>query len=189
MDRNTRDRTNDFVLKIATVNGTGSASANGLLMQAIFRMGVPVSGKNIFPSNLQGLPTWYEVRANKNGHLARRAHPDVIVAMNPKTYEQDIAEAWPGGTVLYDSTWPLDEELLRDDVSFLGVPLSRMCVERFKGSRERILKKNIAYVGALAALVSIDLEVIDAILKEKFGSKPHLMDSNDVEPRRSPIER
>jgi len=179
LDRNTRDRTNDFVLKIATVNGTGSASANGLLMQAIFRMGVPVSGKNIFPSNIQGLPTWYEVRANKSGHLARRAHPDVMVAMNPKTYEQDIAETRSGGTVLYDSSWPLDEQLMRDDVSFLGVPLSQMCVESFKGSRERILMKNIAYVGALAALLTIDLEVIDGILKQKFSSKPHLMDSND----------
>jgi len=179
LHRDTRDRTNDFVLKIATVNGTGSASANALLMQAIFRMGVPVSGKNIFPSNIQGLPTWYEVRANKNGHLARRAHPDLMVAMNPKTYEQDIAETRSGGTVLYDSSWPLDEELLRDDVSFLGVPLSHMCVESFKGSRERILMQNIAYVGALAALLTIDLEVIDGILKEKFSSKPHLMDSND----------
>ncbi|HIF08358.1 MAG TPA: 2-oxoacid:acceptor oxidoreductase subunit alpha, partial [Gemmatimonadetes bacterium] len=115
--------------------------------------------------NIQGLPTWYEVRANKSGHLARRAHPDVMVAMNPKTYEQDIAETRSGGTVLYDSSWPLDEELLRDDVSFLGVPLSQMCVESFRGSRERILMKNIAYVGALAALLTIDLEVIDGILK------------------------
>ena len=179
MVRNTRDRTNDFVLKISTVNGTGSASANGLLMQAIFRMGVPVSGKNMFPSNIQGLPTWYEIRANKSGHTSRHPHYDVIVAMNPKTYERDIAETQPGGSVLYDSSWPLDEELLRDDVSFLGVPLAHMCVESFKGSRERILMKNIAYVGALAALLAIDLDVIDEILKEKFGSKPHLMDSND----------
>jgi len=180
LDRNTRDRTNDFVLKIATVNGTGSASANGLLMQAIFRMGVPVSGKNIFPSNIQGLPTWYEVRANKNGHLARRAHPDVMVAMNPKTYEQDIAEVRPGAAVIYDSSWPLEEELQRADVMFLGIPLAHMCVENFKGDRERALMKNIAYVGAVAALLSIDLEVIEGMLEEKFGAKPHLMDSNNV---------
>ena len=179
MDYDTRDRTNDFVLKIGTVNGTGSASANGMLMQAIFRMGVPVSGKNIFPSNIQGLPTWYEIRANKRGHTSRSPHFDVIVAMNPKTYEQDIAETRPGGSVLYDSSWPLDEALLRDDVSFLGIPLAQMCVESFRGARERTLMKNITYVGALTALLAIDLDVIDEILKEKFSSKPHLMDSNN----------
>ena len=186
MDRDSRDRAddfvivNDFVIKVATVNGTGSASANGMLMQAIFRMGVPVSGKNVFPSNIQGLPTWYEIRGNKHGHLARSPHVDLIVAMNPKTYEQDIAEIRPGGAVLYDSSWPLDEELVRADVMFLGIPLSHMCVENFKGARERILMKNVAYVGAVAALLSIDLEVIQGILEEKFGAKQQLMDSNNV---------
>lgn len=180
MDRDSRDRTNDFVIKVATVNGTGSASANGMLMQAIFRMGVPVSGKNVFPSNIQGLPTWYEIRVNKHGHLARSPNVDLMVAMNPKTYEQDIAEVRPGEAVLYDSSWPLDEGLRRADVMFLGVPLSHMCVENFKGARERILMKNIAYVGAVAALLSIDLEVIEGMLGEKFGAKQHLKDSNDV---------
>ena len=186
MDRDSRDRTddfvvvNDFVIKVATVNGTGSASANGMLMQAIFRMGVPVSGKNVFPSNIQGLPTWYEIRANKHGHVARNPNVDVILAMNPKTYEQDIVEIRPGGAVLYDSSWPLDEELLRADVLFLGIPLSHMCVENFKGARERILMKNIAYVGAVCALLSIDLGVIEGILEEKFSTKQHLMDSNNV---------
>ena len=180
MDRDSRDRINDFVVKVATVNGTGSASANGMLMQAIFRMGVPVSGKNVFPSNIQGLPTWYEIRANKHGHTARSPKVDLMVAMNPKTYEQDIAEAQAGGAVLYDSSWPLDEKLFRKDVMFFGVPLSHMCVENFKGARERILMKNISYVGAVAALLSIDLEVIQGMLEEKFGAKQHLMDSNKV---------
>ena len=186
MDQDSRDRTddfvitNDFVIKVATVNGTGSASANGMLMQAIFRMGVPVSGKNVFPSNIQGLPTWYEIRVNKHGHLARSKNVDLIVAMNPKTYEQDIAEVRPGAAVIYDSSWPLEEELQRADVMFLGIPLAHMCVENFKGDRERALMKNIAYVGAVAALLSIDLEVIEGMLEEKFGAKPHLMDSNNV---------
>ncbi len=186
MDQDSRDRTddfvviNDFVIKVATVNGTGSASANGMLMQAIFRMGVPVSGKNVFPSNIQGLPTWYEIRVNKHGHVARSPNVDLMVAMNPKTYEQDIAEVRPGAAVLYDSSWPLDEELRRADVMFLGIPLSHMCVENFKGARERILMKNIAYVGAMAALLSIDLGVIEEMLGEKFSAKPHLMDSNNM---------
>ncbi len=186
MDQDSRDRTddfvitNDFVIKVATVNGTGSASANSMLMQAIFRMGVPVSGKNVFPSNIQGLPTWYEIRVNKHGHLARSRNVDLVVAMNPKTYEQDIAEVRPGAAVIYDSSWPLDEELQRADVMFLGIPLSHMCVENFKGARERILMKNIAYVGAVAALLSIDLEVIEGMLEEKFSAKQHLMDSNNV---------
>ena len=178
MDRDSPDRTNDFVIKVATVNGTGSASANGMLMQAIFRMGVPVSGKNVFPSNIQGLPTWYEIRVNKDGHLARSPKVDLMVTMNPKTYEQDIAEVSPGEAVLYDSSWPLDEELRRADVMFFGIPLSHMCVESFKGARERILMKNIAYVGAVAALLSIDIDVLEEMLSEKFGTKQHLMDSN-----------
>ena len=171
---------NDFALKIATVNGTGSASANGLLMQAVFRMGVPVSGKNVFPSNIQGLPTWYEIRINKDGYDARAAHFDVMVAMNPKTYEQDVAEVRAGGFVVYDSTRPLDEELMRDDVTFLGVPMAKMCVENFQGARERLLMTNIAYVGTLVALLDIDTEVVDELLNEKFSAKPKLMESNEV---------
>ena len=180
MDRDAQNRTNDFVLKVATVNGTGSASANGMLMQAIFRMGVPVAGRNVFPSNIQGSPTWYEIRVNKSGHTARSPNFDLMVAMNPKTYEQDIAEVRSGGVVLYDSSWPLDEELSREDVTILGVPLSQMCVENFKGSRERILMKNIGFVGALAALLTIDLDVIRGVLEERFSTKQHLMDSNNM---------
>ncbi|MEJ2679530.1 MAG: 2-oxoacid:acceptor oxidoreductase family protein, partial [Gemmatimonadota bacterium] len=125
-------RANDFALKIATVNGTGSASANSLLLQAIFRMGVPVSGKNLFPSNIQGLPTWYEIRASGDGHTGRADAFDLFVAMNPATYERDIAEVRAGGWVLHDSSWPLSPSLRRSDVNFLGIPLAKMCVDRFE---------------------------------------------------------
>ncbi|HXQ77071.1 MAG TPA: 2-oxoacid:acceptor oxidoreductase family protein, partial [Gemmatimonadaceae bacterium] len=107
---------NDFAFKIATVNGTGSASANGLLMSAIYRMGIPVSGKNVFPSNIQGLPTWYEIRVSKDGYTARPAHIDLVVALNPATYAKDVAAVRPGGWLLYDSSWPLDRALRRDDI-------------------------------------------------------------------------
>jgi len=172
------DRVNDFAFKIATANGTGSASANGLIMQAIFRMGVPVTGKNVFPSNIQGLPTWYEIRVNKNGYTARTAQFDLMVALNAATYARDVAEVRSGGWLLYDSSWPLDERLRRPDVTFLGVPLAEMCNASFKGVRERILMKNIAYAGALAALLDFDTEIMRALLTEKFGRKPALMDSN-----------
>jgi Pyruvate/2-oxoacid:ferredoxin oxidoreductase gamma subunit len=144
------NRVNDFAFKIATANGTGSASANGLIMQAIFRMGVPVTGKNVFPSNIQGLPTWYEIRVNKNGYSARTPDFDLMVALNAATYKKDVEEVRAGGWLLYDSTWPLDASLKRPDITYLGVPLAQMCNNAFKGVRERILMKNIAYAGALA---------------------------------------
>src|SRR4051794_1295823 len=128
---------NDFAVKLANVNGTGSASANSLLMKAIFRMGIPVSGKNLFPSNIQGLPTWYEIRVNGDGHTARATDYDLMVAMNAQTYAADMAEVRTGGYVLYDSTWPLDSELERDDVTFLGVPLAKLCADRFERARDR----------------------------------------------------
>ena len=172
-------RSNDFAFKIATVNGTGSASANGLIMQSIFRMGIPVSGKNVFPSNIQGLPTWYEIRVNGAGHVARTPDFDLIVAMNPETYARDIEELVPGGWLLYDSSWPMADTLRRDDVGFLGVPLAEMCVKHFEGDRTRILMKNIAYAGALAALLDLDMEVIRGLLEETFGArKRHLLDAN-----------
>src|SRR5277367_3911857 len=115
-------RVNDFAVKLANVNGTGSASANGLLMQAIFRMGIPVSGKNLFPSNIQGLPTWYEIRVNKNGYTARTPIFDLMAALNAATYEKDVAEVRSGGYLMYDSSWPLNERLLRNDVTYIGVP-------------------------------------------------------------------
>jgi 2-oxoglutarate ferredoxin oxidoreductase subunit alpha len=172
-------RTNDFALKLANVNGTGSASANSLMMQAIFRMGIPVSGKNLFPSNIQGLPTWYEVRVNKHGHTARALDYDLIVAMNGETYARDVKEVRSGGYLLYDSSWPLHDELLaRTDITFLAVPLAKMVNEIFNNSRERILMKNIAYLGALVALLDIDMTIIDDMLEEKFSKKKALLDSN-----------
>jgi 2-oxoglutarate/2-oxoacid ferredoxin oxidoreductase subunit alpha len=171
-------RTNDFAFKIATANGTGSASANGLIMQAIFRMGVPVTGKNVFPSNIQGLPTWYEIRVNKNGYTARTPHFDLMVAMNPATYQKDVEELRSGGWLIYDSTWALDQRLARPDVTYFGIPLAEMCNAQFSGVRERILMKNIAYAGALAALLDIDTGIIRALLKEKYSKKQALMDSN-----------
>jgi 2-oxoglutarate ferredoxin oxidoreductase subunit alpha len=147
-------------------------------MQAIFRMGVPVTGKNVFPSNIQGLPTWYEIRVNRNGYTARTPHFDLMVAMNPATYQKDIAEIRSGGWLVYDSTWPLDPRLNRPDVTYLGIPLAEMCNAQFNGVRERILMKNIAYAGALAALLDMDAGIIRALLKEKFSKKPALMDSN-----------
>jgi 2-oxoglutarate ferredoxin oxidoreductase subunit alpha len=169
---------NDFCFKIGTVNGTGSASANGLLMQAIFRMGIPVVGKNVFPSNIQGLPTWYEIRVNKDGYTARTAPFDLVVAMNTGTYARDVAEIKPGGYLMYDSSWPMAKSMLRDDITVIGIPLGEMCNNTFTGDRERTLMKNIAYAGALAALLNIDMDVVQSMLQEKFGKKKHLLDSN-----------
>jgi len=171
-------RVNDFAIKLANVNGTGSASANGLLMQAIFRMGIPVSGKNLFPSNIQGLPTWYEIRVNKSGYTARALDYDLMVAMNGETYARDIKEVRSGGYVLYDSSWPLDPDLHREDVTFLGVPLARMCNEAFRESRERILMKNIAYAGAMIAALDVDMQIVEQLLDEKFVTKKALRQSN-----------
>ncbi len=170
--------TNDVVIKIATVNGTGSASANGLVRKAIFRMGIPVVGKNYFPSNIQGLPTWYEIRVTADGYQSRSNRVDLMVAMNAQTYAQDLAEVITGGWLLYDSTWPRSQLLNRDDITVLGIPLAKMCNERFDGVRTRILMKNIAYVGAIAALLGIDLDIITQLLEETFAAKQHLVASN-----------
>ena len=173
-------RVNDFSVKLANVNGTGSACANSLLVQAIFRMGVPVSGKNLFPSNIQGLPTWYEIRVNAAGHTARALDYDLMVAMNSQTYADDIEEVSRGGYVLYDSSWPLDDSLRRDDVGFLGVPLATMCLEHFDKPRERILMKNIAYAGAVVALLGVDVEAVAALLAETYARNVALRDSNQL---------
>lgn len=177
---NQRQRVNDFAIKLANVNGTGSASANSLLMQAIFRMGVPVSGKNLFPSNIQGLPTWYEIRVNGDGHTARALDYDLMVAMNAQTYAQDVGEVRPGGYVLYDSSWPLNADLERDDVTFLGIPLAQLCLEHFDAPRERILMKNVAYAGAIVALVDIDVALVAALLDETFSRNEKLRASNQL---------
>jgi len=169
---------NDFAFKIGTVNGTGSASANGLLMQAIFRMGIPVTGKNIFPSNIQGLPTWYEIRVSKDGYTARPSEVDLVVALNPATYAKDVATVRPGGYLVYDSSWPLEPDLVREGITILGIPFGKICVENFQGDRDRTLLRNIVYAGSLAALLDIDMTVVSSMLAEKYGKKPKLLDSN-----------
>src|SRR5947209_6379292 len=179
-DSQPKIRINDCAIKLANVNGTGSASANSLIMQAIFRMGIPVSGKNLFPSNIQGLPTWYEIRVNRSGYTARALDYDLMVAMNAQTYARDIQEVREGGHVLFDSTWPLSASLVRDDVTFLGVPLARMCNEHFRDPRERILMKNIAYSGALVAILGIDLAIVTDLLAEKYAGKEKLRASNQT---------
>ena len=131
MAKQQKSRVNDFVLKIANVNGTGSASANALIMKTVFRMGIPVTGKNFFPSNIQGLPTWYEIRISKDGYLARSGAVDIMIAMNAQTYTRDLQEVAPGGVLIYDSTWPRDRLLARPDITIIGVPLARMCNEQF----------------------------------------------------------
>lgn len=171
---------NEFTIKIANVNGTGSASANGLIMKTLFRMGIPVVGKNYFPSNIQGLPTWYEIRASEKGHLARSGRVDLMVAMNAETYKQDLAEVASGGYLVYDSTWPRHNLLQRDDITIIGVPLSRMCNENFPNARARILMKNVVYAGVLAALLDFDLDVITTLLNETFAKKAHLLDANQL---------
>jgi 2-oxoglutarate/2-oxoacid ferredoxin oxidoreductase subunit alpha len=171
-------RINDFAIKIATVNGTGSASANTLLMKSIFRSGIPVMGKNYFPSNIQGLPTWYEIRVTKDGYVARSGRVEIMVAMNAETYARDVKEVSPGGYLIYDSTWPRPALLKREDITVLGVPLAKLCNENFNGVRTRILMKNICYAGVLAALLDLDLEQIRTLLAETYAKKPQLVDSN-----------
>ena len=177
-ERKAQDRVNDFVIKIGTVNGTGSASANGLLMKAIFRSGVPVVGKNYFPSNIQGLPTWYEIRVTRDGHRAREGRVDLMLALNSETYGRDLQEVASGGYILYDSTWPRPALFKRDDVTVIAVPLARLCNENFPGVRTRILMKNICYAGVLAALCDLDLDIIRALLAETYAKKPQLVEAN-----------
>ena len=178
MSQPPKTRVNDFVLKIGTVNGTGSASANELLMKTIFRMGVPVVGKNIFPSNIQGLPTWYEIRVTGDGYAGRSGDVDIMIAMNPESYERDLAELTTGGMLIYDSTWPRPHFMSRSDVTIIGVPLSRMINAAFKVARSRILMKNMAYVGAVAALINLDLDVIHGLIDEMFAAKTKLIPAN-----------
>ncbi len=169
---------NDFVVKFANVNGSGSASANELFARSLLRMGVPVSPRNIFPSNIQGLPTWYEVRVNEQGYLGRRGGCDLMVAMNPQTWDQDVAEIEPGGYLLYDSSKPLPASKFRADVNLLGVPLTDLCATRYTDPRERQLLKNIVYVGVLAALLGVEPEVIASLLGEQYKGKAKLIQPN-----------
>ncbi len=172
------EATNDFVVKFANVNGSGSASANELFARSFLRMGVPVSPRNIFPSNIQGLPTWYEVRVTDRGYLGRRGSTDLLVAMNPQTWERDVAEIGAGGYLLYDSTKPMLESTFRADVHTIGVPLTAMCNAAYGDPRERQLLKNIMYVGVLARLLGIDPEVIAGLVGEQYRGKEKLLTPN-----------
>lgn len=171
-------RINDFVVKFANVNGSGSASANGLFARSVMRMGVPVAARNIFPSNIQGLPTWYEVRITEAGHLGRRGGVDLMVAMNPQTWDRDVAEIESGGYLLYDSTKAIAPSRFRDDITVIGVPLTAMCNEAYELPRERQLFKNTIYVGALAALLGIDLAAIEGLLADDFAGRDRLIKAN-----------
>jgi 2-oxoglutarate ferredoxin oxidoreductase subunit alpha len=172
------ERTNDFVVKFANVNGSGSASANGMFAKSILRMGVPVAARNIFPSNIQGLPTWFEVRITEAGRLGRRGGVDLMVAMNPQTWDRDVAEIEPGGYLFYDSTKPMPPSKFREDITVIGVPLTQICNAVYSVPRERQLFKNIIYVGALAALLNIELAVIETLLAEQFAGKERLIRAN-----------
>jgi 2-oxoglutarate ferredoxin oxidoreductase subunit alpha len=169
---------NDFVVKFANVNGSGSASANEMFARSILRMGVPVSPRNIFPSNIQGLPTWYEVRVTEQGHLGRRGGVDLMIAMNPQTWDKDVQEIEPGGYLLYDSTRPMADDRFRDDIQVIGIPLTQIAAAKFSDPKERQLLKNIMYVGALAAMLGIDPEVIAQLLGEQYKGKDKLIKPN-----------
>ena len=169
---------NDFVVRFANVNGTGSASANALFTKAVFRMGVPVTPKNIFPSNIQGLPTWYDVRVSEKGYLGRRHGVDLMVAVNPQSMKNDYREVLPGGYFLYDSTKPLPPGYDRDDITHLGIPLMALCNAEYTDARQRQLFKNIVYIGALSALCDIEFSVLEGLIGDQFKGKEKLIDPN-----------
>ncbi len=169
---------NDFVVKFANVNGSGSASANQLFAKAVLRMGVPVSPRNIFPSNIQGLPTWYEVRISEAGYLGARGGVDLMVAMNPQTWDKDVLGIDPGGYLFYDSTKPLPKSKFREDIHVIGVPLTEICNREYSDPRQRQLFRNIIYVGALAALLDMDIAEIEKLIGEQFQGKDKLIAPN-----------
>jgi len=169
---------NDFVVRFANVNGSGSASANELFARSVLRMGVPVAPRNIFPSNIQGLPTWYEVRISEVGHLGARGGTDLMVAMNPQTWEKDVAGIEPGGYLLYDSTKPMPKSKFREDITVIGVPLTAICNREYSDPRQRQLFKNIMYLGALCALLDMDVAAVEQLVREQFKSKEKLIDAN-----------
>jgi 2-oxoglutarate/2-oxoacid ferredoxin oxidoreductase subunit alpha len=170
--------TNDFVIKFANVNGSGSASANTLFGKSIIRMGVPTAPRNIFPSNIQGLPTWYEIRVSEAGYLGARAGVDLMVAMNPQTWNQDVASILPGGYLFYDSSKPIPKSKFREDINVLGMPLTEICNAAYTDSRQRQLFKNIIYVGALSALLDIEVGVLETLIAEQFRGKDKLIPPN-----------
>jgi 2-oxoglutarate ferredoxin oxidoreductase subunit alpha len=178
LEKGRPSKVNDFVIKFANVNGSGSASANGMFAKALFRMGIPTGPRNIFPSNIQGLPTWFEVRVSEQGHLGRRPGVDLMVAMNAETHARDAAEVVPGGYILYDSSRPLPAELRRDDVTALGIPIARMVAAEFPDPKQRQLFKNIVYVGALSVLLDMEFEVLTDMVSEQYKGKEKLIAPN-----------
>ena len=169
---------NNFVVRFANVNGTGSASANYLFAKAVFRMGIFATPKNIFPSNIQGLPTWYDVRVSEKGYLGRREGVDMMVSVNPQSMANDIKSVKTGGYFLYDSTKDLPADYIREDINYIGVPLMEMCINEYSDPRQRQLFKNIIYVGALASLMNIEFEVLEQLFKEQFAGKEKLIAPN-----------
>jgi 2-oxoglutarate ferredoxin oxidoreductase subunit alpha len=169
---------NDFVVRFANVNGSGSASANEMFARAVMRMGVPVAPRNIFPSNIQGLPTWYEVRICEAGHLGARGGTDLMVAMNPQTWDKDVAEIEPGGYLFYDSTKPMPSKKFRDDITVIGVPLTAICNSQYTDPRQRQLFKNIIYIGVLSALLDMDVPVLEKLIGEQYKGKEKLIQPN-----------
>ena len=166
------------MIRFANVNGTGSASANALFTKAVFRMGIPVTPKNIFPSNIQGLPTWYEVRVSEKGFLGRREGIDFMVCVNPQSMMQDVKSVKPGGYFLYDNTKPLHAQFIRDDINYIGIPMTALCNAAFTDARQRQLFKNIIYIGALSALFDIEFEVLENQIGEQFRGKEKLIEPN-----------
>ncbi|MFA7588373.1 MAG: 2-oxoacid:acceptor oxidoreductase subunit alpha, partial [Novosphingobium sp.] len=178
MTANAISATNDFVIKFANVNGSGSASANEMFARSIIRMGVPVSPRNIFPSNIQGMPTWYEVRVSEKGWLGRRGGCDLMAALNPQTWDADVAELDAGGYLFYDSTKELPKSKFRSDINVIGIPLTAICAREFTDPTQRRLFKNIMYVGALAALIDIELDVVEALIAQQYRGKDKLIEGN-----------
>lgn len=172
------EKINDCVIRFANVNGTGSASANNLFAKSIFRMGVPVSPKNIFPSNIQGLPTWYEIRVNEKGHLGRRAGIDVMVSINPQSIARDVKDVSPGGYFVYDNSKPIAKEFLRPDVTNIGIPMTEICAQNYADPRQRLLFKNMIYVGAVATLLDMDMAVLEKMVSDQFKGKEKLITPN-----------
>ena len=169
---------NDFVIRFANVNGSGSASANGMFAKALFRMGIPVATRNIFPSNIEGLPTWFEVRVSERGYLGRREGIDIMVAMNAETFEEDIASIVPGGYLVYDNSKELRPNFRRDDINLVGIPISQLVLPEFPNPKHRALFKNIVYLGALSALLNIDFDIIKGMVSAQFKGKDELIAPN-----------
>ena len=171
---------NDLNLCVATENGSGSASANSILFKSIFKMGIACSSKNLFPSNIQGLPTWYLIRASKDGYLCRKGVIDATVAFNPRTIRQDVTEVRAGGLLIHDDSTPLSPDLIRKDLQYIGVPATKIVHDAIKAPQLRAKQRNMVYVGAVAKLFGIPLDIIEAVLQDTFGNKPAVIEPNRV---------